>query len=257
MRTRPPRRRPLRGLCRRFQNISRRRGARPHFPWLRNTSDRALKYICLIPLHPNGAHFTNEHITYSKASPSARGAGGSGTCGTSHPTAHAPRPSALRGQAHDPHTAPARHRAPRRLLPPFVPLPSPPPLPLHSGVAGPPVGGPWVVSGVWWTAAPGRGDNDGGGDGGGDNGGDNGGGDDGGVEDGGGGGRGEAGGRVAGVEMGRDGVVVEVDDAAAMAAAGGWRRLPVMPDKKLTAYHRRWPPEGRGPGRPCGLPGPT
>ena len=50
---------------------------------------------------------------------------------------------------------------------------------------------------------------------------------------------------------------MEVDDAVAMAAAGGWRRLPVMPERMMTAYHRRWPPEGRGPGRPCGLPGPT
>lgn len=46
-------------------------------------------------------------------------------------------------------------------------------------------------------------------------------------------------------------MVAEVEDAAATAVGGGWRRLPVMSEKKKTAYHRRWPPRGRGPGRLC------
>ena len=38
-------------------------------------------------------------------------------------------------------------------------------------------------------------------------------------------------------------------------ATRGRRWLPEMPKKMKTAYHQRWPSKGRGPGRPCGLPG--
>ena len=41
-------------------------------------------------------------------------------------------------------------------------------------------------------------------------------------------------------------VVAEVEDTAATAAGGGWRRLPLMPEKKFAAYHQRWPPGGEG-----------